>query len=148
MELERKWDLSVVYWLKGLFSATPVNIVDSYPTGKMILPTVSVDFDNISTYMLELGSRQRAKLGSWTIDIYAKTKSQRDEIAFKILSALDEKISVYDYDAGFPPSVTPGQIGCLDPDDTSMQIIRVIPELVEELYYRAVVNFTAEYTQV
>jgi len=148
MELERKWDLSVVYWLKTLFTGTPVNIVDSYPSEKMILPTVSVDFDSISTYMLELGSRKKAKIGSWTIDIFAKTKSQRDEIAFKILTALDEKISVYDYDQGFPPSVTPSNLGCLDPDNTSMQIVRVIPELVDELYYRAVVTFMAEYTQV
>jgi hypothetical protein len=149
MELERKKDLSVYYWLKSLFSDAPfITIVDGFPETEITLPTISVDFNIISTYVLELGSRDREHIGSWSIDIYAKNKAQRDEIGFRILSALDDKIPVYDYDAGFPPTVTPGQIGCLDPDNTSMQVIKVIPELVEALYYRSVVDFTAEYTQV
>lgn len=106
-----------------------------------------IEWEDILTTPFELGSRTRAKFRQWSIDIYAENKTQRDEYAFRILHTLEDKIAVYDYDQGFPPATLP-KIGVVDPEDIAVKIIPVIPELTEKLYYRAMVTFTAEYTDL
>jgi hypothetical protein len=145
LELEREQDLSVVFWLKDLFGST-VNIVDAFPTGELITPTVAVETNTIQANPFELGNRKKIKIRSWYLDIFAKTKSQRDDIAYKILNALEESIPVYDYDMGFPPDVRPDQIGCMLPDSIQLQVVKVMPELVSTLYYRATITFTTDYS--
>jgi hypothetical protein len=61
------------------------------------------------------------------------------------MGALESDVPVYNYDEGFPPSSTPSRIGCLKTDDIKMQIIKVLPELTEKMYYRSVIIFTGEY---
>jgi hypothetical protein len=58
-----------------------------------------------------MGTRTRQRRSAWSIDIFAADKNQRDAYAFRILTALDDKIKVYNYDVGFPPSVTPLKLG-------------------------------------
>ena len=148
MESERKEDLSVYYFLVDLFSDVPmVHIVDAFPTDDLVIPTVSVETRRIDTFKYELGSRKRVSLRSWYIDVFAQNKSQRDEMAYRLKTALEECIPVYDYDEGFPPDVTPTRLGCLNVEDITVEWIRVMPDLVSKLYYRATVTFTAIYDQ-
>jgi hypothetical protein len=76
--------------------------------------------------------------------VFAQNKSQRDEIAYTILNALEDCIPVNDYDVGFPPTVVP-ELGCLNVEDLRMEIVRVMPALVDKLYYRSSISFTAIY---
>lgn len=131
-----------------LFKDAPfINVKDGYPEEALELPVIVVEFDEIQTEPFEIGSRTRAKYRQWNIDIYAENKSQRDEYAFRILHTLEDKIAVYDYDQGFPPTTIP-KIGVVDPSSISVKIIPVLPELTEKLYYRAMVTFIAEYTDL
>lgn len=146
--IETRQDLSVYYWLVGLFSDAPfVKVVDGFPEDEFTIPTIALELEDIDTYRLELGSREFGKIRRWYIDIFAMSKSQRDEFAFRILHALDEKIPVYDYDLGFPPTVVP-KIGVIDPQEVSVKIIKVLPELTESMYYRSVVYLTALYEEI
>ena len=148
MLIERKQDLSVYYYIKDLFSGTPqINIVDEFPEELLTLPTVSVEAKTVEPYNIQLGSKTRVKLRVWYIDVFAQTKSQRDDIGYTILNALEECIPVYDYDSGFPPTVVP-QDGCMDVDSIRMEIIRVDSRLVSKLYYRAEISFSAIYNQL
>lgn len=148
MYLERKEDLSVYYYFVDQFTDTPfLKVVDGFPAENLELPTVSVEASSIDTYKFELGNKNRLQDRAWFIDVFAVNKSQRDELAYRIMNSLEECIPVYDYDEGFPPDVSPTQLGCLLVDNIRLQIIRVFPELTGTLYYRAVVSFTAVYNQ-
>lgn len=141
---ERKEDLSVIYFLKNLFSGTStIEVVDGFPVQGLTIPSIAVESKRINTAKFELGDSNRVYLRTWYIDVFAQNKSQRDEIGYTILHALEDCIPIYDYDEGFPPTVTPTRLGCLKTDDLRMDIIRVMPELVDKLYWRSTVSFTA-----
>lgn len=149
MERERKEDLSVYYFIKDYFSTTPqVSVVDEFPTQGLVLPTISVEAKTIDAYPFELGNRNRVQRRDWFIDVFAQNKSQRDEMGYKIIHLVEDCIPVYNYDEGFPPDVTPSRLGCLDVQNLSMEIIRVNPYLVDKLYYRCTVMFTAIFNQI
>lgn len=146
MYLERKQDLSIYYWLVGLFPT--INVEDGFPTESLIIPTISVEVDIIDTEGFELGNRHRLKDRQWYIDVFAATKTQRNEIAYKILNELENPIPVQDYDEGFPPSVNPSVIGGMIVDRIRLENIKVLSELVEKLYWRSTITFTANYNQI
>jgi hypothetical protein len=146
MHIERKKDLSIYYWLVDLFSdASYVNIRDGFPSENLELPTVAVEGGTIKLRPFELGNRSRVFKRIWFIEIFANNKSQRDDFSYRVLSALENVIPVYDYDEGFPPP-TPTQLGILDPLEVDMTPIKILPEMTEKLYYRNSVYFTAEYS--
>jgi hypothetical protein len=131
-----------------LFSSIAfVNIEDGYPEKGVTIPTVAVESLDTETYPFELGNSKRIANRVWDIDIYALNKTQRDEFSYLIMDALEENIPVNDYDEGFPPSVSPTQLGCLEVDTIRTEIIRILPELVDKYYYRATVSFTAMYNK-
>jgi len=150
MYLERKQDLSIYYWLKDdIFSDAPfIHITDGFPTRNLQLPSISVEGSDINIGPFELGNIYGIKYRIWDIDIFGENKSQRDEYGYRILNEVENKIPVYDYDEGFPPAVTPTKIGILIPDRIKMEIIRVDPNLVSDLYWRATVSFVAIYEQI
>lgn len=150
MDLERKKDLSLYYYIKDSFSSVPfINIEDGFPEELLNLPVIAIESDTLRSLPFELGNRHGSPRRIWFIDIFAETKSQRDEIGYKIVYDLEEGIPVYDYDEGFPPTVTPTQIGMLVPNDyIQMKIVRVLPELVSKLYWRATITFVADYTNI
>jgi hypothetical protein len=121
--------------------------VDGFPVDKLEVPCVSIEAKRIDTSDFELGNRNRVQIRSWYLDIFAKNKSQRDELGYLLLNSLEECIPVYDYDEGFPPDITPTELGCLNVESLKLDIIRVMPQLVGDLYYRATVSFTAIYNQ-
>ena len=146
MYLERIQDLSIYYWLYDKLNTTiSIPVVDSFPTEELLIPSVSIEADEIDAFVLELGNKTLEQIRVWSVDVFAVNKSQRDEIGYKIFNDLDEKIPVYNYELGFPPTVVP-QLGVLDITEKKLKIIRVFPELVDKLYYRCEVTFSTIYT--
>jgi hypothetical protein len=148
MHVEEKKDLSLYYWLVGLFSATPkIHIEDGFPTKSLAIPTVSIDRKSIYSRPFELGNRKGNWIPFWHIDIFAENKTQRDGLGFIIMDALENGVPVYDYDFGFPPTTIP-QIGVLVPEEMKYQKIEIIPDLVDTLYWRAQITFTSSYEEI
>ena len=144
MLLERKEDLSIRQLIESSLPTTiTINVVDGFPEEVLTLPTVSIDADTIELIDFELGNRDGRRIRSWNIDIFAKNKSQRDEIGYQLLNALKNGIIVYNYDEGFPPVVSPSQIGHLDVLSRKMTIIKIFSSLVEKMYYRATISVIA-----
>jgi len=142
---ERKEDLSVYYFLKDVFSDAPfITIVDGFPEGDLKLPTVAIEAGKIDVVGYELGNRDGMRVRRWYIDIYAVNKSQRDEFGYRLLDELQNGVPVYNYDEGFPPSVSPTREGTLIVDSKSYNPIRISADVVDKLYYRATVTFVAQ----
>ena len=149
MHIERKKDLSVYYWLVDLFSdADYIAVEDGYPETGLVIPTIIVDYTSIKPLPYEMGNRNQMWNRLWTIDVYAKNKSQRDDFGYRITDALQDSIPVYDYDEGFPPDVSPTQLGSLEPYNLQQIPIKIMPELVTKLYYRAAITFVAKYSLI
>lgn len=147
--IERKEDLSVYYFLKDVFSDTPfVNITDGFPEGALLVPTIASEAGKINVVEYELGNRDGLRVRRWYIDIYAKNKSQRDEFGYRLLNVLKDGIPVYDYDEGFPPSVSPTKIGTLIVSSKIYDPIKISADVVEKLYYRATVSIVAQNDKV
>lgn len=142
MYIERKEDLSIYYWLVNKFQSTPfVKIVDGFPVEDLTIPSISIEQDEIEYYPLQMGDRKGGSVRTWYIDIFAKNKSQRDEFAYKVYNDLKDGITVYNYDLGFD---TTSAIGHLDIEYRKIQIVRIDPELISPLYYRATITILAE----
>jgi hypothetical protein len=147
MGLERKQDLSIYYWLVGLFApiSSSIKIEDGFPGDKLTLPTISIEGDNIRLRPLELGNRRGKRQRIWTIDVFAKNKAQRDEMTTTVLDDIETGIVVYDYDQGFPPISVP-QIGTLLPFDIDVSTVRMFDQMMENLYWRNAIRFLSEYS--
>jgi hypothetical protein len=146
MELERKQDLSIYYWLDGLMQPYPmVNVNDGFPEGDLELPSVTIESDAITPHLKEMGSRVSWRRRFWIIDVIALNKAQRDELTSIILNDIENGISVYNYDEGFPPGVSPTEVGLLSITDWDVRTIRVFPTLVEKMYWRNTIRFFTEY---
>lgn len=145
MYKERLEDLSIYYWLKSKFSdASYIRIVDGFPEGDLVLPTIAVEAGRIDVQEYEMGNRDGLRVRRWFIDIYASNKSQRDEFGYRLLNELKNGIPVYNYNEGFPPSVAPTKIGALQILAKSYDPIRINADVVEKLYYRATVSIVAQ----
>ena len=140
---ERIEDLSVYYFISDLFSGTPsIKIVDGFPESILTVPTISIDARRLDSTNFEMGNKKRLLTRSWYIDVFAQNKSQRDDIGYTILHALEDCIPVYDYNSGFPPAIVT-QLGCLEVDTLRMDIVRIMPQFVDKLYYRSSISLTA-----
>lgn len=145
MYIERLEDLSVYYWLKDKFSDTSfITIVDGFPDEELSLPTIAVEAGRIDVQEFELGNRDGLRVRRWFIDIYAKNKSQRDEFGYRLLNELKNPIPVYNYDEGFPPSITPTKIGALAILAKSYNPIKIDIKVTQKLYYRAAISIVAQ----
>jgi hypothetical protein len=150
MFLERKQDLSIFYWLQDtVFSAySMVTVVDGYPEQDMELPVVAVVNNPIRLEPHELGNRTGQRVRSWTLEVYANNKAQRDEMASVIMGDIENGIPVHDYDEGFPPSVSPTQIGTMETFGIIVIPQRIFPDLVEKLYWKVSVRFSTNYETI
>lgn len=141
MYITRKEDLSIYYWLVGQFSdSSVVEIVDGFPEEVLAIPVISVEPDIIEINDFQMGDRDGRRYRTWYIDIFAKNKTQRNEFAYKILDALKDGIPVYDYDTGIPSSDVIGHLEILK---RRMRVVRIDPELVSKMYYRASISILA-----
>ncbi len=147
MLLERKQDLSVVYFVKDLLVAYPhIVVTDEFPLDDLVIPSIAVENRDIRARRFELGNKKFFKSRAWDLHVFAQNKSQRDDIGYTLLNAFEDCIPVNDYDEGFPPTVVT-QLGCLNTESLDLEVIKVLPQLVEKLYYRAMVSFTASYSK-
>ena len=150
MNLDIKQNLSVYYFIKETLSGYPtIEITDDYPNAELTLPSVAVVGNDIFPKPLELGNRHGIRNRAWNIEIYGANKNQRDEITYILLDTLENNIPVYDYDYGFPPTMSP-KIGTLNikPNTLVATPSRVFPELVEKLYWRESIKFLTEYESI
>jgi len=146
MELHRKFDLSIYYWLSGLVPSS-VTVVDGFPNTDLVLPTVSVTQLDIEGLPFELGGSERDLL-FWRIDSFGETKTQRDNLASIIYSGLECGVDVYNYDEGFPPTVSPTKIGTLIVSKRKLRPIHTFEQLVDKLYWRSAVTFFTKYQPI
>jgi|SRR3990167_1841889 len=149
MDIERKKDISLYYWLKDIVfpDATYITIQDGFPIATLTVPTISIEGSIINLDPHEMGNKNRVYRRMWRIDVFADNKSQRDDYSYRILDNLQDDVPVYDYDEGFPPTVTPTQLGCLNIFNINMTPIRIFPELTKKLYFRASITFSAEFNK-
>jgi hypothetical protein len=140
MQLNRKQDLSIYYWLIDKVPAV-INVEDGFPVGKLELPTVSITSLDIRSKPFELGGCD-INDSFWRVDCFAVNKAQRDELAYIIYEELEQNIPVYDYDLGF---AAPPQIGTLVVDKRILKPIHVFENLVEKLYWRTGITFFTYY---
>jgi len=144
MYLERLEVLSVYYTVQELFTTVSgVKVVDDYPVDDLVIPSISVNAGLIRLENFELGNREGLRYRKWYIDIFAKNKAQRDEFGYRVLNAFDSGVTVYDYNAGFPPASGIPVIEHLNVMQKDMNFIRIMPELVDKMYYRATVSIAA-----
>jgi hypothetical protein len=149
MELQRKQDLSLIYWLKDLLVSTPfINIVSEYTESNLIVPRIAVETGDTLGEPFELGNRNLLQERRYYIDIYASNISQRNDYAYKLFNELTSPIPVNDYDEGFPPDVTPTKLGNLLLKTIRIMPINVDADLVQEMHWRSVVYYTAVYSIV
>jgi hypothetical protein len=146
---ERNEDFSIYYWLNEKFPDV-VSIVKSFPTKLLSTPTISISWENIKGYPLEIGNREVLKERLWYFDVFASNETQRDDICYKLFNDLTNGIPVKDYNSGFPPLVVnQTQINTLVPVEREIRNLHEYIETVDEhetQYYRAVVLFTATLT--
>jgi len=145
MELNRKFDLSIFYWLQDMVPAI-VNVEDGFPVGELTLPTVSITSLDIEGNPFELGGCDLDNL-FWRIDVFAKNKAQRDELAYLIYKELEANVTVRDYDVGFPPVVAP-ILGTLIVSRRKARPVHVFEDLVEKLYWRMTLTFVSYYEPI
>ena len=146
MRLERKVNISVLKFLKNLYADTAfINVVDGFPETEFSLPTIALEYDDITLEPSELGNRIHERVFYWFVDIFASNKAQRDEFGFKLIEALEtDKIPVYDFAEVVPPSSDPTIINYLDIENIELHPVKVFPELTEKMYYRAYVKFVGK----
>ena len=149
MELERKKDTSIVYWLMDTFSdVSSITILDEYSNRELEVPSLALQTGLITDEEFQLGDRTQKLIRLWHIDIYAKSTEQRNEIAYRLLRELDDGIPVYDYDEGFPPDIDPSRIGTISVFSKEYTPIAVVPELLDKMYWRGSVTIFTEYSEV
>jgi hypothetical protein len=137
MLIYRLEDLSIYFFIKDMFLDAPnIEIVDSFPEEILTIPTISIDAGRLKEESFELGNRDRIRIRTWYIDIFAKNKAQRDDFGYRILDQSKNGINIYDYNEGFPPSVTPSRIEHMDVLSISYEPIPVILDEVQPLYFR------------
>jgi len=146
MELQRKFDLSWYYWLVSTVPAI-VNVSDGFPPDELELPTVSITSLDITGTPFELGGYELDKQ-FWRVDVFAKNIAQRDELAYIIYKAMECGIPVYNYDEGFPPSVSPTRIGTLIVSKRVLKPIHVFQDLVKKLYWRSAITLFTYYETI
>lgn len=144
MHLGRKQEISLYFWLEDQVDDS-VNVEDGFPgSTELTLPTVSITDLDISGEPLELGGCEQ-DIRWWRIDVFASNKAQRNSLRYSLYEELENHIKVYDYDEGFPPSVSPSQLGTLLVSDRTSKAVHVFEDLVDKLYWRASIVFSTKY---
>ena len=144
MEQKRKEEISIYYWLQDNVPDS-VNVEDGFPgSAELTLPTVSITDLDISGEPFELGGSEIDRRW-WRIDVFAKDKVQRNKLRYMLYEQLEDHIPVYDYDEGFPPSISPSRLGTLLVEERTSSAVHVFEDLVEKLYWRANIVFSTIY---
>lgn len=138
MLIYRLEDLSVNYFVRGLFSAfSQITIVNEFPKLILHVPTISVVNGKLAQERYEMGNRSSGvRTRRWFIDIFGMNVSQRDDFAYRILDSVDNGITVYNYNEGFPPEASPSVVNHLDVIKRTYEPLDIPVLSNEKLYYR------------
>jgi hypothetical protein len=137
MNIYRLEDLSMTFFIKDMFQDVSfINIVDSFPEEILTIPTISIDAGRIKEELFEVGNRDRLRIRTWYIDVFAKNRSQRDDFGYRILDQSNNGINVYDYNEGFPPDTSPSRVEHFDILSISYEPVPVMLDEVEPKYFR------------
>ena len=149
MELFRKVELSMYYYIKNkVDTRVGAGIVTTeldYPNmeelgTKLLPPLVAVMCSATSDWDAELGNLA-PKTFEWFIEIYTLDKGQRADLLSIVWEALNEGITINDYDAGF---TSPPSLGTMVPRDRNSRSAPFFESLNEILYWRAVLSFSTD----
>jgi len=147
MYKERKEDLSVLKFIKDLFSPYPhIKVVPEFPFDEELSsPTIAVTNGDITYELLELGDDEMLSTRTWYFDVFTKDRNQRDEYVYRISDALRSKeIPVYDFGADIN---NPPQAGyCLSL--INLRIVFVPSFSNEAISHSAFITATFEPTQI
>lgn len=141
-------DFSVFYYIKSIGDSLGIPTVDEFPASNLVVPSIAVEADELDPIVGEMGNVHRVYNRVYFVDYFATNKTQRQQLGYTLLRALELAIPVYDYNTGFPPEVIPTQIGCLQVLDINMKRILINPELVEKFYYRGVISFETYFNKL
>lgn len=146
MEQTRKEQLSIYYWVADLFPSF-VNVVDEFPTDELTLPTIAVIRNSNVSRPFELGGDNLTHK-RWAIYVFAQNSGQRDDYLDRIAVQVEDNICVYNYGEGFPPEISPTQVGSLQVEDIESKPLRVYEELIKKKYWWGSVTFTTYFSPV
>jgi len=109
MRIYNKIFLSLLYYVKEIMNDNGYedNVIDSYLNDIDLAkvdswPTVAINRGRYSGEDFEIGSQQH-KAAYFMIDIFANSKTQRDDLTELLFDSLNEiTVPLYDFDIGFP----------------------------------------------
>ncbi len=115
LTLLRLVDLNLNYKVREIienngYSSSQYRVIDGYPnsidlTTDELWPTVSIEMDSLFGRDVEIGSEQWPG-SQFSIDIFARTDSQRDDLTYLIWKELNESYyALYDFNVSFPTDV-------------------------------------------
>jgi hypothetical protein len=138
MSVYRLEDLSMIYFVKEVFLDFPnVIIVNEFPKTILQVPTISIINRKLIEERFEIGNRDSGlRTRRWFIDIFGSSVSQRDDFAYEILDTSDNGMTVYDYNEGFPPSVSPAAVNHLSVISKSYEPLDIPIQDNEKVHYR------------
>ena len=149
MEIFRKFELSMYYHIKNYIDARVgagvVTTVLDYPNmvemgNQLVPPVVAIVCSEVNEFDAELGNLAPKTVG-WFIEVYTLDTGQRADLLSIVWEALNEGITVYDYDAGF---TSPPSLGTMVPRDRNSRSTPFFESLNEVLYWRAVLSFSTD----
>jgi|SRR3989304_2794576 len=144
MLLERQIDTSVFQLISSLFADVEfINVTREYPTEEVVNPTIAVEFESLYVKPFELGNRLGMDFFMWSIDIWAKTRTQRDDLAYTIKNAIQQGILVYDYQTNEDFTTLPDSIGALSVEEIKIKPVKIYAQLSSKYNWRTTVTLTA-----
>jgi hypothetical protein len=141
-------DFSAYYYIKNVFDPLGILVVDEFPVQDLVIPSVAIETALLKPIVGEMGNVHRVYYRVYHIDYFAVNKTQRQQMGYTILRALESAIPVFDYNEGFPPDVSPSQVGCLQTLEIRQENILINPELVSKLYYRGKISFETYFNKL
>jgi hypothetical protein len=153
----RNEDLSVFFFIKLLLGSKVKKAVDGYPyneieTNALIVPSISVEHRQTMDATGELGSSWFRR--GWSIDIFATSDTQRDELADIVFQALDGAIPIKDFSGGYNKDTGKSLAGTdlrvieyINPEDRLFRPIYGFDLNAKIKYWQANITFNTVSTQ-
>lgn len=168
--------LSIFYFLKenldtsgwgsgGYYQNNVVTLMDSYPnddeinhivvtpTGmaesEIVLPIVALEYADQNELPFELGNKS-GTMRSFIVSVLGREEGETDDLAQQIFEWFrNYRISINNYNEGFPPEVTPTVIGNIDAENIKMVPVRVIgsPDVADRYRQEITFNVMAYFTE-
>lgn len=154
----RNEDLSVYFFVKDTLGSNVLRVVDGYPyneveDGTLVVPSAAVEHKLTSEEPGELGATWFRR--DWSVDIFARNDTQRDELGDVLFRALNLSIPIRDYGPpGFNADTGKSLIGTdlriieyVRPDDRILKPTYTFDLYSKLKYWRVNIQFATVSTQ-